>query len=152
MSGPVLDLGCGNGVFLIVLQEKGVKNEWLFGTDLIAAHVQLARTNTGLSSIETADAASDAGIPFTGIFSVVLALNWLHVPPMDGNLDAYYRRIVRHIRRATAPGSCVVYDLPLTPTSAATRTQTLNILNQLLQDAQFAPLIQTEPLFVWQKR
>ncbi|MDA1354567.1 MAG: class I SAM-dependent methyltransferase, partial [bacterium] len=133
-------------------QEKGVKNDWLFGTDLAEAHVALARKNTGLSTIKVADAASQQGIPFSTSFSVVLALNWVHVPPKKRALNDYYQQIVRNITTSLNPGGILVYDVPLTPTSAATRTQTLNILNQLLQDAQFAPLIQTEPLFVWQKR
>ncbi|MDD2547722.1 MAG: class I SAM-dependent methyltransferase, partial [Burkholderiaceae bacterium] len=99
---PCLDLGCGRGVWLELLQAEGFKNQ---GVDLNPGPVALAQAQ-GLKA-EVGD-----------------ALAWLHAQPADSALAITAFHLMEHLpfalrlaltqecARVLAPGGVLVYETP----------------------------------------
>jgi SAM-dependent methyltransferase len=62
-EGQILDLACGDGYLLEVLRRRGVAAERLFGIDLSADELALARARTALEGVELVQERAQA-LPF----------------------------------------------------------------------------------------
>ncbi len=113
-STPVLDIGCGSGLFLDYLTSQGFTN--VLGIDRSAAEIERA-VQSGILNVERADA-----IEFlrdkTEVFGFVSVLNvFEHL-----NKDEVLKLLMR-LQRALRPGGLIVAVTPngISPFSGATR-------------------------------
>jgi len=86
-TGRVLDLGCGRGMFLKVLQGRGFD---VYGTELDESAARSARQQVGAHRIHTS-AIEDLPLP-AGHFDAITAWQvFEHLPDPSGTLDACHR-------------------------------------------------------------
>ena len=98
----VLDLGCGRGIFLTLLKERGVGG---YGVDLDAKMVAQARER-GLDAFEQDALAHLEGLPAKSIDGVYARHIAEHVLPGD------LVQMLRALRRVLQPGSPAVFITP----------------------------------------
>lgn len=88
----VLDIGCGNGLYLAVLRSRGHRGA-VYGADLSAGILPSARTLAGDTPLLVADAQA---LPFaTNSVDVTLAMHMLYHVPDRALAIAELRRVLR---------------------------------------------------------
>ncbi|WP_187345265.1 class I SAM-dependent methyltransferase [Cystobacter ferrugineus] len=106
-SGPVLELGIGNGPLALALLERGIN---VHGIDNSAQMVARLRARPGGERIPVT-LGDFAELPVTGEFSVIFAAkgSFFHLPTQDEQVRCF-ANVARHLR----PGGVFVLD-GLTP-------------------------------------
>jgi SAM-dependent methyltransferase len=118
-GGDILDVGCGNGELLRQLQLRGVRGERLFGSDIEAGHVELAKKRTGLQTISWCDFTVTP--PFPGqTFDCIAAIGWVHnywprhhavhIPATQQYVGNYMQGIVEQVKANLKPTGRFIYD------------------------------------------
>lgn len=118
-GGDILDVGCGNGELLRLLKLRGAKAERLFGSDIEAGHVALAKKRTGLETISWCDFTVTQ--PFPGhTFDCIAAICWVHnywplhhainIPTTQQYAGNYMRGIAEQVKINLKPTGRFIYD------------------------------------------
>jgi SAM-dependent methyltransferase len=104
--GPVLEIGCGHGLYLEELARRGVPESSLHGVDLVDELIEDAIRRVPGADLRVADAQS---LPYPdGTFGVVLLFTVLSALKTAGVAAA----IVAEAKRVLGPGGAlVVYDM-----------------------------------------
>jgi SAM-dependent methyltransferase len=99
MERPILDIGCGDGLFASLLFEQPVE----CGIDLKIGHLTRARESGAYRDVKVADATR---LPFeAGAFGTVFSNSVLeHIPDVDA--------VVHEVARVLRPGGQLVFTVP----------------------------------------
>jgi len=99
MERPILDIGCGDGLFASLLFQQPVE----CGIDLKISHLTRARESGAYRDVKVADATR---LPFdAGSFGTVFSNSVLeHIPDIDA--------VCREVARVLRPGGQLVFTVP----------------------------------------
>ncbi len=105
-TGPVVDLGCGSGIFARIVSDAGYQ---VVGVDMSAAMIELARANAPGASL-TVGSVHDVDLPERVCAVTALGEVLNYATDTRAGLDAVAHLAAR-VREALVPGGLFMFDV-----------------------------------------